>query len=290
MTRYFHISNDITPGGFEPLTTPENSATENGLYLLDSHAHVDDSDFDTDREEVIARARGVGVKLLMIAGGGIGPERLGSPLPIAEKYNWMFATVGLHPHEARHFTPALADQLRQLAAHPKVLALGEIGLDYYYDHSPREAQRAAFVAQCELARELKLPIVIHCRDGFDDLRELVDAHWKSSGLGGILHCFTGNREQALHFAYLGFLISFSGIITFPKAEGIREAARVLPADRLLTETDCPYLAPVPHRGKRNEPAFVAEVNRQLARLRGLTEHEMGAVVLSNFRAFFQISA
>lgn len=270
------------------MNIPENAAMQNGLYLLDSHAHVDDSDFDADREEVIVRARAAGVRLLMIAGGGTGPEKLGSPLPIAEKYEWMFATVGLHPHEARHFTPAVADQLRQLAAHPKVLALGEIGLDYYYDHSPREAQRTAFVEQCELARELKLPIVIHCRDAWDDLNELVDEHWKSTGLGGILHCFTGNKEQSLHFADLGFLISFSGILTFPKAEGLREAARSLPADRLLTETDCPYLAPVPHRGKRNEPAFVAEVNRHLARLRGLGEQELGALVLRNFAAFFKL--
>jgi TatD DNase family protein len=250
--------------------------------LLDSHAHLDDTDFDADRAEVIERARAAGLRYIMIAGGGTGPNRLDSPLEIAESHDWIYASVGIHPHDAQHFTPSHAEKILQLGRHPKVLAVGEIGLDYYYDHSPREVQKQVLIQQMELARELKRPIMIHCRDAWEDLREVVDAHWKSTGLGGILHCFTGNHEEARTFLDWGFLISFSGNVTFKKAENLREVVPMIPADRLLTETDSPYLAPVPYRGKRNEPAYVRGVTQELARLRNVSEEELARQVLKNF--------
>lgn len=246
---------------------------------------MDDSDFDLDRAEVIERAQAAGVRYIMVAGGGTGPDRLDSPLAIASAYDWIYATVGVHPHEAQHFTDLHADRILQLARHPKVLAVGEIGLDYYYDHSPREVQERALIRQMELARELKLPIMIHCRDAWADLREVVDAHWQSTGLGGILHCFTGTVDDARAFLDWGFLISFAGNLTFKKAENLRAVVPFIPLDRLLTETDSPYLAPIPHRGKRNEPAFVRGVTQELARLRAMPEEDLAPQVLANFEKF-----
>ena len=254
-------------------------------FLLDSHAHLDDTDFDADRAEVIERARAAGLRYIMVAGGGTGPDRLDSPLAIAESYDWIYATVGVHPHEARHFTDAHAERILQLARHPKVVAIGEIGLDYYYDHSPREIQKQVLIRQMELARALKLPIMIHCRDAWADLREVAGAHWRSTGLGGILHCFTGSLEDANAFLDWGFLISFAGNLTFKKTENLREVAPSIPFDRLLTETDSPYLAPIPYRGKRNEPAYVRGVTQELARLRNLSEEAVGQQVLENFEKF-----
>jgi TatD DNase family protein len=258
-------------------------------FFLDSHAHLDDADFDADREAVIERARGAGLRYLLLIGGGDKLETLGSALPIAERHDWIYAAGGIHPHEARHFQDPHAEQIRRLANHQKVLAVGEIGLDYYYDHSPREAQKHALIRQLEIAREVKLPVIIHCRDAWADLREIVESHWRTSGLGGILHCFSGSREDAFTFLDWGFLVSFAGNVTFKKAEGLREVARQIPIDRLLTETDSPYLAPVPHRGKRNEPAYVREVTRALATLRNLREEEMGQAAVQNFRRFFHLA-
>ena len=258
-------------------------------FLLDSHAHLDDTDFDSDREAVIARARKAGLRYLLLAGGGTGPDKLDSPLLIAEDHAWIFASLGVHPHEARHFTEDHVERISRLASHPKCVAIGEIGLDYHYDHSPRDVQQRALVRQMELARALRLPIIIHCREAWADLREIMRTHWGSSGLGGILHCFSGSREDAFEFLDWGFRVSFAGNLTFKKAEDLREVAAVIPLDRLLTETDAPYLAPVPHRGRRNEPAYVREVARELARLRGLSEEEMGAQVVRNFEQFFQLA-
>ena len=253
--------------------------------LLDSHAHLDDSDFDPDRVAVIERARAAGLRYILVAGGGTGPERLDSPLAIVEGHNWIYASVGIHPHDARHFTDSHAEKILKLARHPKVVAVGEIGLDYYYDHSPRDIQQQVLIRQMALARELHRPIIIHCRDAWADLREVVEAHWRPAGLGGILHCFTGSREDARAFLDWGFLISFAGNLTFKKAENLREVVPLIPLDRLLTETDSPYLAPVPHRGKRNEPAYVRGVTQELARLRNVSEEEIAHQVLENFEKF-----
>jgi|SRR5579862_3642557 len=254
-------------------------------FFLDSHAHLDDDDFNTDRAEVIERARAAGLRYIMVAGGGTGPDRLDSPLAIAESYDWIYASVGVHPHEAQHFTDSHAEKILQLGRHPKVVAVGEIGLDYYYDHSPRDVQKQVLIRQMELARELGRPIMIHCRDAWPDLREVVNTHWKSTGLGGILHCFTGSLEDARTFLDLGFLISFAGNITFKKAENLREVAPFIPLDRLLTETDSPYLAPIPYRGKRNEPAYVRGVVQELAGLYNVSEEDLARQVLQNFENF-----
>ena len=263
------------------LTTDSGPLT----IFLDSHAHLDDPDFDADRVAVIERARTAGLRYIMVAGGGTGPDRLDSPLAIAESYDWIYATVGVHPHEARHFTDSHAERILQLARHPKVVAIGEIGLDYYHDHSPRDTQKHVLIRQMELARALKRPITIHCRDAWADLREVVGAHWRTTGLGGILHCFTGSHEDARAFLDWGFLISFAGNLTFKKADDVRDVALSIPLDRLLTETDSPYLAPIPYRGKRNEPAYVRGVTLELARLRNLTEEELARQVLENFEKF-----
>ncbi|MGA3168560.1 MAG: TatD family hydrolase [Terriglobia bacterium] len=266
-----------------PITrSPDHPITR---FLLDSHAHLDDSAFDSDRAAVLERARAAGLRYLLVAGGGTGPDHLDAPLAIAESQDWIYASVGVHPHEARHFTDSHAEKILKLAQHPKVVAIGEIGLDYYYDHSPRDVQKQVLIRQMELASELKLPIIIHCRDAWADLREVVETHWKPTGLGGILHCFSGSHEDARTFLDWGFLISFAGNLTFKKAESLREVAREVPLDRLLTETDCPYLAPAPYRGKRNEPAYVSGVAQELARLRDLTEEEIGRRVIQNFEKF-----
>ncbi|HXW15079.1 MAG TPA: TatD family hydrolase [Terriglobia bacterium] len=254
-------------------------------FLVDSHAHLDDTDFDPDRVEVIERARAAGLRYILVAGGGTGPDRLDSPLAIAEHYDWIYASVGVHPHDARRFTDSHAERIRQLAQRPKVVAVGEIGLDYYHDHSPREVQKQVLIRQMELARELDRPIIIHCRDAWADLREIAAAHWKPAGLGGILHCFTGSYEDARTFLDWNFLISFAGNLTFKKAAYLRDVARVIPLDRLLTETDSPYLAPVPHRGKRNEPAYVRAVTQELAQLRKMNEENLARQVLENFEKF-----
>jgi TatD DNase family protein len=258
-------------------------------FLVDSHAHLDDSRFDSDRDAVIARARATGLRYLLAVGGGSGPDGLGASLTIAERYDWIYATVGLHPHDARHLREAHLEEIRTLARHPKVVAIGEIGLDYHYADSAREVQKRALIQQLELARERKLPIVVHCRDAWPDLREIVEQHWGSSGLGGILHCFSGFREDVFQFLSWGFLVSFAGNITYKKADNLRAVAREVPLERLLTETDSPYLSPVPHRGKRNEPAYVREVTRMLAALRDLTEEEIGEQVVQNFARFFGLA-
>jgi TatD DNase family protein len=254
--------------------------------FVDSHAHLDDADFDADRAAVIERARAAGLRYLLAVGGGTGPDNLEAPVALAERHDRVYATVGVHPHDARHFAEHHAELIRKLAQHPRVVGIGEIGLDYHYDNSPRDIQKHVLIRQLELAQEARLPIVIHCREAWADLTEIIQAHWKSSGLGGILHCFSGARQDALKFLDWGFQVSFAGNVTYKKAENLREAAREIPLDRLLTETDSPYLAPVPYRGKRNEPAFVIEVARTLAALRHLSVEEFGEIAVRNFELFF----
>jgi TatD DNase family protein len=261
--------------------------------FVDSHAHLDGKQFDSDREQVIARAREAGVQAIVAIGNGDGPPTLDAGIRLAEKHPFMYATVGIHPHEARLADDAAYQAMAQLAQHPKVIAWGEIGLDYHYDHSPRETQKQVFARQMELAAAAKLPIVIHNRpsDGsdnaWDDCLAMIQQRWAANGLGGILHCFTGNWNQAKRALDMGFMISFAGNLTFPKAQQIRDAALEVPLDRMLIETDCPYLAPVPHRGKRNEPAFVKETARKLAELRGLLAEQIGEQTSRNFYNFFK---
>jgi TatD DNase family protein len=263
--------------------------------FVDSHAHLDGERFDADRDAVIARARDAGVVNIVAIGNGDGPADVDCGIRVAEKYDFIYATLGIHPHEARLADQAAYDRMAQLARHPKVIAWGEIGLDYHYDHSPHDVQQQVFTQQMELAAAAKLPIVIHCRpsDGSDNAWEdclgLIRDRWAPNRLGGILHCFTGNWPQAKHALDMGFMISFAGNLTFPKAQQIRDAALEVPLDRLLIETDSPYLAPVPHRGKRNEPIFVIETARKLGELRGVSQEEIGEQTSGNFYNFFKLA-
>jgi TatD DNase family protein len=263
--------------------------------FVDSHAHLDGKLFDSDREQVIARAREAGVQTMVAIGNGDGPPTLDAGIQLAEQYPFIYATIGIHPHEARLADDAAYQTMERLARHPKVIAWGEIGLDYYYDHSPRDTQKQVFSRQMELAAAAKLPIVIHNRpsDGsdnaWDDCLAMINQQWAPNGLGGILHCFTGNWGQAKRALDMGFMISFAGNLTFPKAQQIRDAALAVPLDRMLIETDCPYLAPVPHRGKRNEPSFVKETAGKLAELRGLSTEVVGEKTSRNFYNFFKLT-
>ena len=259
------------------------------MELIDSHAHVDDSRFDEDREEMFGRARAAGVTTLLAIGTGPGPEELDAALPFAEAHEWIYTTVGIHPHEAKDVTREHLDELVRLAKHPKVIAWGEIGLDYFYDHSLRDVQERVFRDQMELARVAKLPIIIHCRDAWADCLRLIEEVWRPTGLGGILHCFTSALEDAKRGIDMGFMISFAGNSTYPKMQNLRDVAKVLPLENILIETDSPYLAPQPYRGKRNEPAYVADVARILASVRDLPADEFAARTAGNFRRFFRLS-
>jgi TatD DNase family protein len=262
--------------------------------FIDSHAHLEMEQFDADREQMIARARESGIEKIVAIGSGTGPGSLDCGIRLAERHEFIYATVGIHPHEANLATEADFQELQELAKRPKVIAWGEIGLDYFYDHSPRETQQQVFLKQMELAQGAKLPIIIHCRpsegsyNAWDNCLALLEQHWKAGGLGGILHCFTGTWPYARRALDLGFMISFAGNIAFPKAQQIRDAAKEVPLGRLLVETDSPFLAPVPYRGKRNEPAFVREVARQLGELRGLSTEEAGCQTARNFCNFFHL--
>src|SRR5215472_3280873 len=236
------------------------------MQLVDTHCHLDSDQFDSDREAVIKRALAAGVEWMMAIGTGEGPPDLEAAIRLADRYPFIFATIGVHPHDASKAADETLDRLRELAHHPKVLAIGEIGLDYHYNFSPRGVQGEIFERQLALAREAGKPIVIHTREAWADTLDLIRSHWRGEG---IMHCFTGDEVQAREALDLGFYLGFGGVLTFPKAESTRQAARIAPADRILIETDCPYLAPVPHRGKRNEPAFIRETVKRLAEIRGV---------------------
>jgi len=255
--------------------------------LIDSHAHIDFPQFAEDREVMLERARAAGVGTLLAIGTGPGPEKLDAAIPYAEQHDWIYTSVGIHPHEAKEVTQQHLDQLAALAQHPKVIAWGEIGLDYFYDHSPRDTQAKVFRDQMALAHAAKLPIIIHCRDAWPDTLDMIEREWRPTGLGGILHCFTSTVDDAKRGMDMGFLISFAGNSTYPKTQNLRDVAKTLPLENILIETDSPYLAPLPYRGKRNEPAYVAEVARTLASVRDLAPDEVAAATAENFRRFFR---
>lgn len=254
------------------------------MKLIDSHCHLDSEQFDGDREEVIERALAAGVEQMLAIGTGDGPPDLEAAIRLADRHGCVYATVGVHPHDAAKADARIFERLGDLTRHPKVVAFGEMGLDYHYDHSPRDVQRDVFVEQMAVARDARKPIVIHTRDAWSDTHELLKQHWAPHGLGGIIHCFSEGPVEAAQALALGFHISFGGIVTFPKAAQIQEAARTVPADRLLIETDAPYLAPVPKRGKRNEPAYIVETARKVAELRGMTPEQIAQLTANNFQA------
>jgi TatD DNase family protein len=256
------------------------------MNLIDSHAHVDVSDFDADREAMLDRAKAAGVGTLLAIGSGPEIEKLGAAVPYAEAHDWIYAAAGIHPHEARHATEAHYAELERLARNPRLIAWGEIGLDYHYDHSPQDTQANVFRHQLGQARQWKKPVIIHCREAMPDCLNLLDQDWRSSGLGGIFHCFAGTLDEARRAIEMSFMISFAGNVTYPKAQNLRDVAREIPLGRLLVETDSPFLAPQPFRGRRNEPAHVAEVARTIANVRDLPADEVAQITSANFRRFF----
>jgi TatD DNase family protein len=259
------------------------------MKLIDSHAHIDFPQFAEDRDAMLQRAQSAGVETILAIGTGPGPEKLDCALPYAEAHDWIYTSIGIHPHEAKEVTPEHLATLEKLSRHPKVIALGEIGLDYFYDHSPRDIQEKVFREQMALAHSAKLPIIIHCRDAWPDTLNLLEEVWKPTGLGGILHCFTSTLEDAHRGLDMGFLISFAGNSTYPKTQNLRDVSKALPLEKILIETDSPFLAPLPYRGKRNEPAYVAEVAKVLASVRDLPVEDFAAATAENFRSLFSIT-
>jgi TatD DNase family protein len=256
--------------------------------FVDSHAHIDGEEFDADRDEVVERARGAGVRAILNVGTGDprggGFERA---VALAEKYEGVYAAAGVHPHDARLYDDAAERRLTDvLGSSARVVALGEIGLDYHYDNSPRDAQREVFARQLRLAMRLSLPVIIHSREADEEAVEILRDVYAGAGRGGVMHCFGGGAKMAEDVLEIGFHISFAGNVTFKKADALREVARVVPLERLLVETDCPYLSPVPFRGRRNEPAHVVETAKFLAELRGVEAGELGRVTSENFARLF----
>ena len=261
--------------------------------MVDSHARLDFPQFDKDREAVIGRAREAGLAVILNVGTDLASSR--AAVALAEKHDFIHAAVGVHPHSAKTVTPAVLDELRVLARHPVVVAIGEIGLDYYRDLSPRPVQRRAFADQLALATELELPVVIHSRDAHDDvldiLRDWISSHPRAGGTGGghgVMHSYAAGPERLEEMLEMGFYISISGPVTFKKAKRLREVAAKVPLNRLLIETDCPYLTPEPHRGKRNEPAYVRYVAQTIAHTRNVTQRKIRLATTDNARRLFGI--
>lgn len=258
--------------------------------FVDSHAHIDGPEFDADREATIQRARDAGVSVILTIGTG-DPHSgaLERAVDVAEKHQDIYAAVGTHPHDARLFDDKAEQRIASLIKQSsRVIAWGEIGLDFHYDNSPRDVQLKVFGRQLELARDARVPVIIHTREAEKETVDILKTHWTGSHLPGIMHCFSGSLALAQQTIELGFSISFSGIVTFKKAEDLRTIAAQVPLDKLLIETDCPFLAPVPFRGKRNEPAYVVEVARCLAGIHGLEVEELARITSENFRTLFKL--
>ena len=257
--------------------------------LIDTHAHLDDTRYDGDREAVIARARDAGVETFVTIGCDLATSK--AAVDLATRYPFVYAAVGVHPHEVKHIEDGWYDAFRRLAGHEKVVAYGEIGLDYHYNHSPPKLQRERFREQVGLAKELRLPLVIHTREAQEDTIAILKEE-KAGDVGGVFHCFSGDARLAKDALELGFYLSFSGVITFQNATPLRDIVKTVPLDRILVETDCPYLTPAPHRGKRNEPAFVTLVAEKIAEVKGTAAaagvEEIGRVTSDNARRLFKI--
>jgi TatD DNase family protein len=257
--------------------------------FIDSHAHIDGEEFDADREEVIGRARDAGVSAILNV--GTGDPRSGAlerAVELAENHQDIYTAIGTHPHDARLYDEQAEQRINGLLQRPRVVAWGEIGLDFHYDNSPRDVQLEVFGRQLDSAGNAGLPVIVHTREAEVETIETLKSHLEVSNLAGIMHCFSGSLWLAQQAIELGFLISFSGIVTFKKAEDLRSVARQVPLDRLLIETDCPFLAPVPFRGKRNEPAYVVEVARCLAEIHGMELEEMARITSENFARLFNL--
>lgn len=254
--------------------------------LIDSHAHLDDSRFYEDRELVVERAWNAGVRMILTIGNGTGPDDMGCGIPLTENYNWIYTSVGIHPHDASKAEERHFGLMEKLSMQKGVVAIGEAGLDYYYDNSPRNVQREVFRRQLKLANRISLPIIIHARDADDDTVNILR---DEAPLCGVLHCFTGGDKLVDCALDLGLKISFSGIVTFKGSETLREIVKRVPRESILCETDAPYLAPVPHRGKRNEPAYVAETALTLAEIRGVPVEVLETDIQRNFLELFGVA-
>lgn len=257
--------------------------------LIDSHAHLEGKRFDADRADVLVRAREAGVGVMLTVGQvGASWDSMAASLALAEEYDAIVTSVGLHPHDARYFDDAVAERMAAAAGHPKVVAWGECGLDFHYDNSPRDQQRSAFRAQLDLARDAGLPVIVHSREAADETLAALRESRIGQARGGVFHCFSYDAGVGRQAVDLGFHVSFSGIVTFPGAPEVQRAAVELPLDRFLVETDCPFLAPIPHRGKRNEPAFVVDVARKIAELRGISVEDVAVATNANFERLFGV--
>ncbi len=257
------------------------------MTFADSHCHLTDAQFDSDREAVMERARAAGVSRFIVIGATGDFSHNEKAVELARKHADVFAVIGVHPHDAKTITTDTYGRLRELVREPKVVGLGETGLDFYYDNSPREDQRTHFRAFIRLAQELNLPLSMHVRDAYGEAVRILGVEGGGQ-LRGVMHCFTGGVEEAQALLDLGLYISFSGIVTFKNAQALREVARRVPLDRLLIETDCPLLAPVPYRGKRNEPAYVVQVAKTVAEVKGLSLAEMAAITRQNTAVLFAV--
>lgn len=263
------------------------------MIFVDSHCHIDGEAFDADRAKVIERANEAGVKLMLTIGtGSPNSNDFKRAVGVAEEYKNVYAAVGVHPHDAREYDDSAENHLIELVNQSeKVIAWGEIGLDFHYDHSPRDVQERIFRRQIRTAEELNLPVIIHSRAADDETVEILRSECTSEDFrGGIMHCFGGTPEMARDLMELGFLISFAGNVTFKKADNLRDAARVVPLDKLLIETDCPYLSPVPFRGKRCEPAFVADTAKFLAEFYAVELETLARRTTRNFLDFFRLDS
>ena len=260
------------------------------MIFVDSHCHIDGDQFDSDRDEIVQRAKDAGVAaMLNIGTGDPHSDDFRRAVAVADKYESVYASVGVHPHDAKLYDDKAEQHLIDLVrSSDKVIAWGEIGLDYYYDHSPRDVQVEVFRRQIRTARELDLPIIIHSRDADDETVEILKEECSYEGFRGIMHCFGGTPEMAEALMPLGFLISFAGNVTFKKAENLRDAARVVPLNKMLIETDCPFLTPVPFRGKRNEPSYVVHTANFLADFLGVEPEILAEQTAKNFLDFFRI--
>ena len=258
--------------------------------FVDSHAHIDGPEFDADREEVIERAHAAGISAILNV--GTGDPHSGAferAIELGKSHESIYTAIGTHPHDARFYNDEAEERTKSLIeGGERVVAWGEIGLDFHYDNSPREVQVAVFKRQLRAAGDLNLPVIIHTREAETETIEILKSDYDGADRRGVFHCFSGSEDLARRALEVGFMISFSGIVTFKKADELRNIARLVPLDRLLIETDCPYLTPVPYRGKRNEPAYVVEVARCLAGLHGLEIEQLARVTTENFMRFFSL--
>ena len=255
--------------------------------LIDSHAHIQGPEYASEVQAVVQRAREAGVETIIVVGGAGELSSNQAAVALAESHPGLYATVGMHPHDAKDVGEDEIEKLKHLTAKATVIAVGETGLDFYYNHSPREVQRKVFARFIQMATETNLPLVVHERDAFQDAAELLRSEGRGQ-LRGVIHCFTGDYQAARQYLDLGFYLSFTGIITFKNAQALRDVVRDVPLERMFMETDSPYLTPVPHRGKRNEPAYVRFVAETIAKVKGLTFEEVARVTSNNVRELFRI--